>query len=70
VRSKPPHLRFTLGFWEDLEGRHTVSLLDFEGGGVATGRSIAELQALYDRIVWVDSAGKAQAFSGEVRSTQ
>jgi hypothetical protein len=34
------------------------------------GRSIAELQALYDRLVWVDSTAEAEAFVGEVRSTQ
>jgi hypothetical protein len=34
------------------------------------GRSIAELQAFYDRLVWVDSAAEAQAFLGEVRSMQ
>jgi hypothetical protein len=38
--------------------------------GVATARCIAELQALYERIVWVDTAGEPQAFSGEVRSMQ
>jgi hypothetical protein len=36
--------------------------------GVATGRSFAELQMLYDRMVWVDSAAEAQAFMGDVQA--
>jgi hypothetical protein len=72
VRSQSRHLRLNYVFWEDLEGGQAVSLLGLAESvsGVAMGRSIAELQAFYDRLVWVDSAAEAQAFLGEVRSMQ
>jgi hypothetical protein len=73
VRSQPRHLRLNYVFWEDLEGSgQAESLLGLAESvsGAALGRSIAELQALYDRLVWVDSAAEAEAFLGEVRSTQ
>lgn len=73
VRSQPRHLRLNYVFWKDLEGGgQAESLLGLAESvnGVALGRTIAELQALYDRLVWVDSAAEAEAFLGEVRSTQ
>jgi hypothetical protein len=34
------------------------------------GRSFADLQALYDRMVWVDSTAEAQAFMADVQVMQ
>jgi hypothetical protein len=33
-------------------------------------RSFADLQALYDRMVWVDSTAEAQAFMADVQVMQ
>jgi hypothetical protein len=72
VRAQPRHLRLNYVFWEYLEGGQAVPLFGFaDSVGEATmGRSFAELQALYDRMVWVDSAVEARAFLTDVQAMQ
>jgi hypothetical protein len=72
VRCQPRHLRLNYVFREYLEGGQAMPLFGLAESvsGVAMGRSFAELQALYDRMVWVDSAAEAQAFMGDVQSMQ
>lgn len=72
VRGQPRHLRLNYVFREYLEGGQAMPLFGLAESvsGVAMGRSFAELQALYDRMVWVDSAAEAQAFMGDVQSMQ
>jgi hypothetical protein len=69
VRGQPRHLRLNYVFWEYLECGQAVPLFGLAESvsGVAMGRSFAELQALYDRMVWVDSAVEAQAFIDELQ---
>jgi len=70
VRGQPRHLRLNYVFWEYLDGGQAVPLFGLAESvsGVAMGRSFAELQALYDRMVWVDSAVEAQAFMADVQA--
>jgi hypothetical protein len=72
VRGQPRHLRLNYVFWEYLEGGHAVPLFGLAESvsGVTMDRSFAELQALYDRMVWVDSAAEAEGFLRELASAR
>lgn len=72
VRSQPRHLRLNYVFCEYLDGGQAVPLFGLAESvsGIAMGRSFAELQALYDRMVWVDSAAEAQALMVDVKAME
>jgi len=64
VRGQPRHLRLDYVFWEYLEGGQAAPLFGLADSlsGVSMGRSFTDLQALYDRMVWVDSRAEAESF--------
>ena len=67
VRLQPRHLRLNYVFWEYLDGGQAVPLFGLAESvsEVAMGRSFAELQVLYDRMVWIDSKVEAESFVRE-----
>jgi hypothetical protein len=64
VRAQPRHLRLDYVFWEYLEGGSAAPLFGLEDSvrEVTMGWSFAELQELYDRMVWIDSKVEAEHF--------
>lgn len=70
MRGQPRHLRLNDVFWEYLEDGRAVPLFGLTDSvsGVTMGRSFADLQALYDRMVWIDSAAEVQAFIADVEA--
>jgi hypothetical protein len=64
IRAQPRHLRLDYVFWEYLEGGSAAPLFGLEDSvrEVTMGRSFAELQELYDRMIWIDSRVEAEHF--------
>lgn len=64
VRGQPRHLRLDYVFWEYLDSGAAAPLFGLEDNvrELTMGRSFAELQALYDRMVWIDSKVEAESF--------
>jgi hypothetical protein len=64
VRSQPRHLRLDYVFWEYLDGGMAVPLFGLEDNvrELTMGRSFPDLQALYDRMIWVDTNAEAADF--------
>lgn len=64
VRAQPRHLRLDYVFWEYHETGQAAPLFGLEDSvrEVTMGRSFAELQGLYDRMVWIDSRVEAEHF--------
>jgi hypothetical protein len=64
VRAQPRHLKLDYVFWEYLENGSGAPLFGLEDSvsEVTMGRSFADLQALYDRMVWIDPLVEAQSF--------
>jgi hypothetical protein len=64
IRSQPRHLRLDYVFWEYLENGSAAPLFGLENSvsEVTMGRSFADLKALYDRMVWIDSKVEAECF--------
>jgi hypothetical protein len=70
VQAQPRHLRLDYVFWEYLESGTAAPLFGLEDNvrEVTMGRSFPELQALYDRMVWVDSEVEATAFMADLQA--
>lgn len=70
IRFRPRHLRLDYVFWEYLENGSAAPLFGLEDSvrEATMGRSFAELQALYDRMVWIDSKAEAESFKQELRN--
>ncbi|KVH05388.1 hypothetical protein WS84_28040 [Burkholderia anthina] len=64
VRAQPRHLHLDYVFWEYLDNGVAAPLFALEDSvkSVALGRNFAELQALYDRMVWIDTRAEADDF--------
>jgi hypothetical protein len=64
IQAQPRHLRLDYVFWEYLEGGSAAPLFGLEDSvrEVTMGRSFAELQELYDRMVWIDSRIELEHF--------
>jgi hypothetical protein len=64
IRAQPRHLRLDYVFWEYLESGQAAPLFGLENSvsEVTLGRSFADLQALYDRMVWIDTRVEAVSF--------
>jgi hypothetical protein len=64
IRAQPRHLRLDYVFWEYLENGSAAPLFGLEDSvrEVTMGRSFKDLQALYDRMVWIDSKVEAESF--------
>ncbi|HDR8859226.1 TPA: hypothetical protein QDA74_003724 [Burkholderia territorii] len=64
VRAQPRHLHLDYVFWEYLDNGVAAPLFGLEDSvkSVSLGRDFAELQALYDRMVWVDTRAEADDF--------
>lgn len=64
VRAQPRHLHLDYVFWEYLDNGVAAPLFALEDSikSVALGRGFAELQALYDRMVWIDTRAEADDF--------
>jgi hypothetical protein len=64
VRAQPRHLRLDYVFWEYHESGQAAPLFGLEDSvrELAMGRGFDELQALYDRMIWIDSRVEAEHF--------
>lgn len=64
IRAQPRHLRLDYVFWQYLENGSAAPLFGLQDNvsEVTMGRSFADLQALYDRMVWIDSKVEAECF--------
>lgn len=71
VRNQPRHLRLDYVFWEYVENGQAVPLFGLEQTVIeaACGGTFTDLQALYDRVVWVDSAAEAESFVRDIQAT-
>ncbi|MFP3609148.1 hypothetical protein SB778_03425 [Paraburkholderia sp. SIMBA_050] len=68
IRAQPRHLRLDYVFWEYHENGQAAPLFGLEDSvsEVALGRSFADLQALYDRMIWIDTRVEAESFVREL----
>jgi hypothetical protein len=64
IRAQPRHLRLDYVFWEYHETGQACPLIGLEDDlkEVTMGRSFADLQALYDNMIWIDSRVEAEHF--------
>ncbi|CAG9229038.1 hypothetical protein [Burkholderia vietnamiensis] len=64
VRSQLRHIRLDYVFWEYLDNGVAAPLFGLEDSvkSVSLGRNFAGLQALYDRMVWIDTRAEADDF--------
>jgi len=64
IRAQPRHLRLDYVFWEYHENGQAAPLFGLEDSvsEVTLGRSFADLQALYDRMIWIDTQVEALNF--------
>ena len=64
IRAQPRHLRLDYVFWEYHENGQAAPLFGLEDSvsEVTLGRSFADLQALYDRMIWIDMQVEAVSF--------
>lgn len=71
IRIQPRHLRLDYVFWEYLENGSAAPLFCLEDSvsEVTMGRSFADLQALYDRMVWIDTELEAESFRNVLAET-
>ncbi|MBB3004685.1 MAG: hypothetical protein V4793_15930 [Paraburkholderia tropica] len=69
IRIQPRHLRLDYVFWEYLENGSAAPLFCLEDSvsEVTMGRSFADLQALYDRMIWIDAELEADSFSRDLK---
>ena len=69
IRAQPRHLRLDYVFWEYLENGSAAPLFGLKDSvsEVTMGRSFAELQALYDRMVWIDPKVEAESFMRDLK---
>lgn len=70
IRAQPRHLRLNYVFWEYLENGSAAPLFGLQDSvsEVTMGRSFADLQALYDRMVWIDPKAEAESFVRELNA--
>jgi hypothetical protein len=71
VLAQPRHLRLDYVFWEYHENGSAAPLFGLADSVVETtlGREFTELQALYDRMIWVDSKLEAEDCLRHIEAT-
>ncbi|RKR45926.1 hypothetical protein [Paraburkholderia sp. BL17N1] len=64
IRAQPRYLRLDYVFWEYHENGQAAPLFGLEDSvsEVTLGRSFADLQALYDRMIWIDTQVEVVSF--------